>query len=288
MRPLTKIKWLIWVIPFLFACQPQVNDLFQMDNLVAWCVVPFDSTERTPQERITMLDELGFKHFAYDWREKHLATMEEEWNLAKQNGITISSIWIWIDDRSNQPGRLSEANERILQTAKKVGLETQLWVGFNDNFFAGLSEQDAISKGGTMIQYLCKRADSMNCKVALYNHGSWFGEPKNQVKIIQSLQNPDIGIIYNFHHGHDQLAYFPEIIDIALPYLWCVNLNGMEKNGSKILPLGSGDLEKGMIDLLIEKGYTGPFGILGHVENADVKIILENNLEGLHSMFTKS
>jgi hypothetical protein len=39
-----------------------------------------------------------------------------------------------------------------------------------------------------------------------------------------------------------------------------------------------------MIEVLAEKGFNGPFGILGHVDDADVKVILEQNLEGLRSL----
>src|SRR5687768_9449389 len=39
---------------------------FSRENLVAWCIVPFDSTKRGPEERAAMLDRLGFRRFAYD------------------------------------------------------------------------------------------------------------------------------------------------------------------------------------------------------------------------------
>ena len=59
-----------------------------------------------------------------------------------------------------------------------------------------------------------------------------------------------------------------------------VNLNGMKPDGPKILPIGSGDYEKQMLDTLIDSGYHGPFGILGHIDTADVREILLKNLEG--------
>ena len=35
--------------------------LFRRDNLVAWCIVPFDSKKRGPVERVAMLERLGFR-----------------------------------------------------------------------------------------------------------------------------------------------------------------------------------------------------------------------------------
>ena len=33
--------------------------LFSKENLMAWCIVPFDACERNPEQRATMLNELG-------------------------------------------------------------------------------------------------------------------------------------------------------------------------------------------------------------------------------------
>ena len=37
-------------------------------NLVAWCIVPFDSQKRSPVQRADMLQRLGIQRLAYDWR----------------------------------------------------------------------------------------------------------------------------------------------------------------------------------------------------------------------------
>lgn len=260
-------------------------DITDMDNLLAWCIVPFDSVHRTPAQRISMLKDLGFKSYAYDWRNENLPEMEDEFRLAAENGIDVKAVWLWIDANADAPGKLSPANEQMLSIVENAGLRTQIWTGFHPNFFGGLSEADAVNKGVEMVGYLAERAGEIGCNVALYNHGDWFGDPENQVKIILGIPDREVGIVYNFHHAHDQLDRLPRLIEIMKPYLWVVNLNGMRAEGPKILPIGSGDLEKEMIDRFVEAGFTGPFGILGHIEDADVKIILENNLQGLNSLY---
>jgi sugar phosphate isomerase/epimerase len=256
-----------------------------MENLLAWCIVPFDIKQRTPAERINMLKELGFKRYAYDWREEHLDEMAEEFRLASENGIEVTAVWLWIDANSDQPGKLSDSNEKMLSIVKNAGLQTQVWTGFHSNFFGGLSDEDAVKKGVEMTGYLAERVGEIGCRLAFYNHGDWFGEPENQVKIISGLPDQQIGIVYNFHHAHEQINRLPEIIDSMKPYLWVVNLNGMRVEGPKILPIGSGDREAEMIDMFLQACFTGPFGILGHIEVADVKEILENNLEGLKNLY---
>jgi hypothetical protein len=41
----------------------KVNKM-DMDRVYAWCIVPFDSMQRTPEQRIEMLRELGIKKYA--------------------------------------------------------------------------------------------------------------------------------------------------------------------------------------------------------------------------------
>lgn len=269
------------LLTVLLSCSSNESNLFKMDNLYAWCIVPFDNQNRSPQDRIELLKELGFKKYAYDWRQENIPEMCEEWNLAKATKLEVSAVWIWIDDKWDKVGALNNSNEQLLQNLKECNLSTQIWIGFHANFFDGLSDTTAIEKGAKMIDYLANRADSIDCKIGLYNHGDWFGEPENQIKILKKLPQHDLGLIYNFHHAHHHIERFGELTLKMIPYLWAVNLNGMQKEGPKILPIGKGDSEEQMMQILIQNGYDGSFGVLGHVEDADVKLILQENLAGL-------
>ena len=37
------------------AAAPESKSIFQRDNLVAWCIVPFDAKKRSPEQRAEML-----------------------------------------------------------------------------------------------------------------------------------------------------------------------------------------------------------------------------------------
>ena len=261
-----------------------MNQKISMENLFAWCIVPYDSKKRTPEERIAMLKELGFKSYAYDWREEHLNSTVNELRIALENGIKINAIWIWIDGQFDKPGQLSASNEKIFSALKETVISTQIWIGFNENYFSGLNHEKSLNKGIEMLRYLDGRAKESGSKIALYNHGGWFGEPENQVEMIERLPECEIGMIYNFHHGHEQIEQFPQLIKIMKPYLWAVNLNGMKKDGPKILTIGEGDKEAEMIKLLLNYDFNGPYGIIGHTEGEDVKKVLERNLNGLRSL----
>jgi hypothetical protein len=91
--------------------RPQVGGRpLAMDDLVAWCIVPFDSRKRTPEERIAMLERLGFERYAYDWRAEHLPDTARELRLARDRGIRVEAVWMWIE--TDRPGKLSENRPR--------------------------------------------------------------------------------------------------------------------------------------------------------------------------------
>lgn len=287
MKKLRGLTVAMFCVLFFFACgsksKTQVNSkLFDQSNLVAWCVVPFDSVERSPVQRADMLKELGFSQFAYDWRLKHVPTFPDEIKALKERGIKLAAVWVWVD---TDTGKIfDEATEQLLEVIKQHDVKTDFWVGFSNKHFDGLSDDQKLAKAVASVSYIRDRAKELGCTVSLYNHGDWFGEPLNQIRIIEKLETDDVGIVYNFHHAHLQVNDFPELLSKMLPYLRTVNLNGMKVEGPKILTLGKGDLETGMLKTLQESGYNGSLGIICHIETEDAKVVLQRNLDGFKSI----
>ena len=244
--------------------------LFDRDNLIAWCIVPFDSQKRGPEDRATMLAKLGFKHFAYDWRPEHVPTFDAEVDALKKQGVALDAWWA--------PGELNDDSRRILDVLKRHQVKAQLWV------MLGVGDVDAaVAK----LKPLADEAKSIGCSVALYNHGGWFGEPENQIAIVEKLKSQgvtNVGMVYNLHHGHAHLDRFAAVLPKMMPHLVCLNLNGMIPNGEaigkKILPLGQGTLDLQLLKTIRDSGYKGPIGILGHTDD-DAEERLKDNLDGL-------
>ncbi len=181
-----------FILPLTIEAQNKKKNLFAKENLVAWCIVPFDNQNRTPAQRIEMLKRLGLTQYAYDWRHQHIPSFAEEIDLAKNAGIKMMGVWIWIDKDTDRVGQLSEDNEQVLKIIKDSGLKTKLWVGFNNNFYADEADDLKVTKGVAMLNYLRDRAGSFVDGIALYNHGDWFGEPENQIRILKQLNSPII------------------------------------------------------------------------------------------------
>ncbi|HEY2249733.1 MAG TPA: TIM barrel protein [Planctomycetaceae bacterium] len=252
------------------------TNLFARDNLVAWCIVPFDSKKRGPVERVAMLRRLGFRHYAYDWRDEHLPTFDAEIGELQKNDIELTAVWF---------PALDASGKKLLQVLKDRGVKTQLWVtGGGEPAATPELQRQRIVVEAARIRPIAEAASAQGCTVALYNHGGWFGEPENQLAIIDELKRPDVKIVYNLHHGHAHLSRFPELLKKMLPHLVVLNLNGMAPNGDaqgrKILPLGAGDVDLDLLKTIRDSGYRGPIGILGHT-NDDAEERLQDNLDGL-------
>jgi sugar phosphate isomerase/epimerase len=258
---------------------------FDKQNLVPWCIVPFDAKNRSPEDRAAMLARLGLKKFAYDWRPHHLPTFERELAALKKHHIELTALWL--------PAPVSKEGQFLLGTVKKHNLHPQLWVMLSVE--PQPTQQQTIRLAANTLKPLANQAADMNCKVALYNHGGWFGDPENQIAIIQHLQRHEnltnIGIVYNLHHAHDHLDRFPELLTKMKPHLLCLNLNGTTKNGDKtgkkILPIGQGDLDPQILQTIRDSQYTGPLGILNHVHEEDAESRLKQNIKGLEQLVSK-
>ena len=261
----------------LIAAEPDSTGLFARKNLVAWCIVPFDSKKRGPQERAAMLEKLGFTHFAYDYRAEHIPTFDAEIEALKRHHVELSAWWF--------PTSLNDEAKMTLAVFARHKVTPQLWVTGGGGPTKDDAEQRArVVAEAARIRPIAEAAASVGCKVALYNHGGWFGEPENQIAIIQELKLDNVGIVYNLHHGHDHLSRFPELLQKMKPYLYTLNLNGMvndgERKGQKILQLSEGDLDLKLLKTIRDSGYTGPIGILGHTQD-DAEERLHDNLDGL-------
>src|SRR5262245_56447198 len=168
--------FLMVLVPAIARAQPK--DIYAQDNLVAWCIVPFDAKKRGPVERVEMLQKLGFKKYAYDWRAEHLPTFDEEVALLKKAQIELTAVWF--------PANLGPDAQKLLAVIEKHAMKPQLWITMGEP--AGADRPAKVDAAAKVIRPIAEKAAELGCSVALYNHGGWFGEPENQVAIIEALK----------------------------------------------------------------------------------------------------
>ena len=142
---------------------------FNRENLVPWCIVPFDASKRSPEERAKMLVRLGLKRSAYDWRSQHVPEFEKEILQYKKHGIEFFAFW--------------GGHEKAFELFQKHKIHPQIWKTLVSPK-SGTQEEKIRSAKEAMIP-LAKRTTEIRCKLGLYNHGGWGGEPENLVSGMQ-------------------------------------------------------------------------------------------------------
>ena len=249
------------------------GSVFDRQNLVAWCIVPFDANKRNPAERAEMLVRLGIGQVAYDWRKEHVPQFEAEILEYRKHGLGYFAFW--------------DVHEDAFRLFEKYHLSPQIWITAPSP--AGADNDERIRLAATKIRPTVARARKLGSKVGLYNHGNWGGEPENLIAVCEYLRKHDgadhVGIVYNLHHGHAHVDRFAAALAAMKPYLLCLNVNGMARDGDtrgkKILAPGEGELDLTLFRAIRDCGYCGPLGILGHTPNDDVEHRLRDNLDGI-------
>lgn len=255
------------------------KNLYAKDNLIAWCIVPFDSKNRTPEERAQMLNKLGITKLAYDWREKHVPTFDDELNALKKHNIKLQSFWYYSGPEPDKDKNFAT----IIDLLKRHNVKTQIWTmitGIKD--LDKMTQEQKIEAVSKPVKYIAEKAAEAGSSVGLYNHGGWFGEPENQLAIIDYLKLPNLGIVYNFSHSEDQIHRFPAFYPKILPYLYAINLTGLSGGiPAKVVVIGNGNIEYKMMKIIEESDYSGPVGIINEDFAPDAEDGLKMNMEGL-------
>jgi sugar phosphate isomerase/epimerase len=261
------------------AQKPPNKNLYAKNNLIAWCIVPFDSKNRTSEERAQMLNTLGINKLAYDWREKHLPTFDDELRALKKHNITLQAFWYYSGPEPDKDKNFAT----IIDLLRRHNVKTQIWTmitGIKD--FDNMTQEQKIEAVLKPVKYIAEKAAEVGSSVGLYNHGGWFGEPENQIAIIEHLKLPNVGMVYNFSHSEEQIHRFPEFYPKMLPYLYAINLTGLQGGiPAKVVPIGDGNIEYRMMTIIERSSYSGPIGIINEDFAPDAEDGLKMNMEGL-------
>jgi sugar phosphate isomerase/epimerase len=251
-------------------------DLLDPQNLTAWCVVPFDARKRGPLERAEMLQRLGFKNFAYDWRSKDVPTFDAEVEALSQHGINLVAWWFPTD--AEDPNA-----QTILKVIKRHDIHPQLWVmGSGSPTKTDAEQWQRTEQEAERIRKIVELAAPCGCPVELYNHNGWFGQPDNEVAVIERLKLKGVsgvGMVYNFSHGHGDIADFPAIWKRIEHYVVAVNVSGMVTS-ERLIPPSQGDKELDMLRTIRESRWRGPIGVIAE-QGGDAEVTLRNDLRGL-------
>ncbi len=156
----------------------EASALFARSNLVAWCIVPFDAKQRGPEERAAMLERLGFKQFAYDYRAEHIPTFDAELEALKRHNVRLVAWWF--------PTTLNDEARQSLATLQRHKLrQVQLWVMGGGEPTANAAEQtQRVAHEAERIRLIAEAANNIGCSVALF---AWAGGPDRGAELLQAV-----------------------------------------------------------------------------------------------------
>ena len=228
-----------------------------------------------------MLERLGIKRLAYDYRAEHIPTFDAELDALKKHGVELTAWWF--------PTVLNDEARNILAVIARHGVHPQLWVMGGGGPVKSPEEQaQRIEQECARLRPIAEAAAQLGLKVGLYNHGGWFGEPENQLAILAKLALTNVGLVYNFHHGHGEIARFRELWPKMQPHLIALNINGMVPDGDRLgrgtITIGTGTEESWMLKVVRDSGWYGPVGLVGDRPQLDAEDALRDNLAGLEKL----
>ena len=158
-----------------------------------------------------MLRQLGFKHFAYDWRAEHVPTFDAEMDALQAHGIELDAFWF--------PGGLNKDARTILDVLKRHSIQTQLWVtmhGPRARKAKDRAEKVAAAVRGRSSRSPTKRRRSA-ARSASTTTAAGSASPRTSSRSSSGSNRPNVGIVYNLHHGHDHLDRFPALLQKMMP-----------------------------------------------------------------------
>ena len=274
--------------PVKAASKADSSSIWSHENLYAWCVVPFDSKNRGPEERAQMLRRLGFKQFSYDWRYKDVPTFDAEIDALQKHGIHLLAWWFPLD--ADDPTATA-----ILNIFKRHNVHPKLWVDLNSIGTPGLEEtvprtpegqEQRIKRDAERIKAIVQLAAPYGSSVALYNDDGWTGIEENQLAVLDRLKAmgvSGVGMVYNFSHAHDDIhddtANFSPLWKKIKPHVVAVDITGIGPQGKELYP-SQGDHELEMMRTIQESGWRGPVGLIAE-KGGDAEITLRDYRLGL-------
>ena len=253
-----------------------------VETLAAWCVVPYDDRERSPQERADVLAKLGIDALAWDWRDEHVEHFGEQLDALAERNLTLAAIWAPIPD-----GELNPALETQVCIASDRGLAPQLWACAEFGAPGPMTAAGEPKPYAERLEPLAKLTADHGMTLALYNHMGWFGEPLNQLGILDELATmgfANTGLAYMQHHGHAHIDDFAELWPQFQHAVVALGLNGMRDGAlwgdGKVLPYGHGPRDLELARVIADSGWRGLTAVIGHTMDP-IEHRLADDLAGL-------
>lgn len=231
------------------------NPFFVLSNCVQCEEYP------TPEAQAKVLDDLGYAGIAPSGTggvDQMLAALDK-------HGLKLYALYVGANLDPDQP-KYDPRLPQVIKTLK--GRQTFIWLYVLSRKFKP-SSSDGDAQAVAIVREIAEMAEESAIRVALYPHtGFYVARVEDAVRVAEKVDRPNVGVTFNLCHWLklDEPSSMKRLMDLALPRLFLVTINGADHDGDGwdrlIQPLDRGSFDVyGFLKTLKDLGYTGPVGL---------------------------
>jgi sugar phosphate isomerase/epimerase len=265
---------------------------------VCWRDIPFfamdtgtkDENHQSAESQIKMLKELGYDGIGY-WTGS--GGLEEVLRQLDLHGLKAFPVYRGISLDNNGPVCPDDVREAIEGLKGRPYASVWLYIGTSKIYENSSPQGDP--KAVAMLREIADIAEASGVKIILYPHyDSWLERVEDAVRVAEKVDRPNVGISFNLCHWlkTDDQANLRPVLEMAMPYLFVVTINGADSGGANwsqlIQPLGQGSFDTYiLLKELKDLGYFGPVGLQGFGIGGDVYQNLKQSMQAWNALVAK-
>jgi len=215
----------------------------------------------TPDAHARLLKELGYAGIA----PSGTVGVPEMLEAVDKHGIELTALYVRADldpEKTKYDAKLPE----VIRALK--GRDTFIWLYVLRGKFAPSSDEGD-SEAVAIVREIAAMCEESGIRVALYPHtGFYVQRVEDAVRLAEKVDRPNVGVTFNLCHWLkvDEPASMKRLMELALPRLFLVTINGADHDGESwdrlIQPLDRGSFDVyGFLKTLEQLGYDGPIGL---------------------------
>lgn len=215
----------------------------------------------TPDAHARVLKELGYAGIA----PSGTVGVPDMLRAVDQHGIALTALYVRAD-LDPAKGKYDAALPEVIRSLQ--GRETFIWLYLLRGKFAPSSDEGD-AEAVAIVREIAAMCKESGIRVALYPHtGFYVQRVEDAVRLVRKVDRPNVGVTFNLCHWLkvDEPASMKRLMELALPHLFLVTINGADGDGETwdrlIQPLDSGSFDVyGFLKTLDQLGYDGPIGL---------------------------
>ncbi|HUT95833.1 MAG TPA: sugar phosphate isomerase/epimerase family protein [Thermoguttaceae bacterium] len=215
----------------------------------------------TPDAQARVLKELGYAGIA----PSGTSGIPDMLQAVDKHGLKMTALYVGANLDPDKP-KYDPKLPEVIRALK--GRDTFIWLYILRGKFQP-SSSDGDSEAVAIVREIAAMCDESGIRVALYPHtGFYVQRVEDAVRVAEKADRPNVGVTFNLCHWLkvDEPASMKRLMELALPRLFLVTINGADRDGESwdrlIQPLDRGSFDVyGFLKTLKQLGYGGPIGL---------------------------